>query len=387
MTKVRAPGRAEALPDIRVPGSHRLAWMDNLRVAVIVGVIVTHVATAYVLDSDWYYEERTSHAATEAVVASAVLPAALFGLAVLFLLAGWMAHRSLERAGTRPFLVGRLARLGVPLVIFTVLVGPLTSVVGGWAEGEPGSDDLGSMFVGQVRDLDTGPTWFLGALLVFSVAYAGWRRVRPSREVSTRLKRDHLALAAVAIAIASFVVRLAWSIDADTPFGLNLWEWPQMATMFAFGALAGERAWLDPLPSWIAPFCRRAAVAELVGLLVLVAIAGLTGDTEAFAGGWHVQALAAATVEATIAVAASLWVVTWFVRRWNGTGRLAGSLGRASFSAYLAHAPVVVLLSAALASLAVAAEVKFVVVAVAGVVASFGVGCVATRPRSSGRLP
>jgi hypothetical protein len=37
--------------------------MDNLRVAVIVGVIVTHVATAYVLDSDWHYEERTSHAA------------------------------------------------------------------------------------------------------------------------------------------------------------------------------------------------------------------------------------------------------------------------------------------------------------------------------------
>ncbi len=242
MTDVREPERAEALPAIRVPGRQRLAWMDNLRVAVIVGVVVTHVATAYVLDSDWYYEERTSHAATEAVVASALLPAALFGMAVLFLVAGWMAHRSLERTGTRQFLFGRLARLGVPLVIFTVLVGPLTSVVGGWAEGEPGSDDLGSMFVGEVRDLDTGPTWFLGALLVFSVVYAGWRRVRPSREVSTRLRRGHLALAAVSIVIASFVVRLAWSIDADTPFGMNLWEWPQMATMFAFGALAGERA-------------------------------------------------------------------------------------------------------------------------------------------------
>jgi hypothetical protein len=38
----------------------RRAWMDNLRVAVIVGVIVTHVATTYVLDIDWYYEERTA---------------------------------------------------------------------------------------------------------------------------------------------------------------------------------------------------------------------------------------------------------------------------------------------------------------------------------------
>jgi hypothetical protein len=41
----RASGREEP---------RRWAWMDNLRVAVIAGVIVEHVATAYVLDIDWY---------------------------------------------------------------------------------------------------------------------------------------------------------------------------------------------------------------------------------------------------------------------------------------------------------------------------------------------
>jgi hypothetical protein len=241
--------------------------------------------------------------------------------------------------------------------------------------------------MGEVRDLDTGPTWFIAALLLFSVAYAGWRHGRPPGGASTRLRPHHLARAAAAIVLGSFVVRLAWGIESDTPFGLNLWEWPQMATMFAFGVVAGERQWLEPLPAWIAPSCGRAAVAGLVGLLAIVAIAGLTGDTEAFAGGWHVQALAAAAVEATIAVAASLWAVTWFIRRWNGGGPAAGSLGRASFAAYLAHAPVVVLLSAALSSVAVVAEVKFVVVAVVGVVASFGVGWLATRRRRTDRLP
>lgn len=70
----------------------RWAWMDNLRVAVIAGVIVEHVATAYVLDIDWYYEERSASAVTEAIVGAAILPAALFAMAVLFLVAGCSVH-------------------------------------------------------------------------------------------------------------------------------------------------------------------------------------------------------------------------------------------------------------------------------------------------------
>ena len=44
----------------------RLAWMDTLRVTAIAGVIVMHAATAYILDIDWYYQERTTSALTPA---------------------------------------------------------------------------------------------------------------------------------------------------------------------------------------------------------------------------------------------------------------------------------------------------------------------------------
>jgi peptidoglycan/LPS O-acetylase OafA/YrhL len=57
----------------------------------------------------------------------------------------------------------------------------------------------------------------------------------------------------------------------------------------------------------------------------------------------------------------------------------ARSLGRASFAAYALHAPVVVLLSAILSSVAIVAELKFVVVAVLGVAVSFAVGRLLTR--------
>jgi hypothetical protein len=40
------------------PAVARRAWIDNLRVAVIVGVIGARVAIMYVLDVGWYYGRR-----------------------------------------------------------------------------------------------------------------------------------------------------------------------------------------------------------------------------------------------------------------------------------------------------------------------------------------
>jgi peptidoglycan/LPS O-acetylase OafA/YrhL len=98
--------------------------------------------------------------------------------------------------------------------------------------------------------------------------------------------------------------------------------------------------------------------------------------------------LAEPIAEATIAVTMSLRLAGWFARRWNYHEPLARSLGRASFAAYVLHAPVVVSLSAILSSVAIVAELKFVVVAVLGVAVSFAVGWLLTRfgPRGAPAL-
>ena len=374
----RASGREEP---------RRWAWMDNLRVAVIAGVIVEHVATAYVLDIDWYYEERSSNAVTEAIVGAAILPAALFAMAVLFLVAGLLSARSLARKGPWPYVRDRLLRLGAPLIAFTFVIGPLTSLVGQRGEGDSSADDVGSFLIEKMQDADTGPLWFVTALLVFSIAYGAWRWARPAGlTASGPLRPAHLVTAVAAIVVGSFVVRLKWPFTADTPFDLNLWEWPQMATLFAFGALAGERGWLDPIPDWLRRACGRASIIGALGLVFIVGAVALAGDGDPFLGGWHLQALAEPTTEATIAVAMSVWLVGWFGRRWNHQTTLARSLGRASFAAYIIHPPVLVMLSAGLSSVAIAAEVKFVAVAVLGVASSFTLGWYMTTVRPLARV-
>ena len=364
----------------------RWAWMDNLRVAVIAGVVVTHVAITYVLDIDWYYEERTANPITEAIVAAVILPAALFALATLFLIAGLLSQRSLARKGPRAFVQDRLVRLGVPLAAFVVLIGPLTSIVGQRAERNPSADDAGSFFMDEMRRADTGPMWFVTALLVFSILYGAWRWARPASATVQPLQPRHLVVAGAAIVFGSFVVRLAWPFTADTPLSLNLWEWPQMATLFAFGALAGERGWLEPIPDWLRRTCARAGIVGVATLLVVVAAVAMARDDDVFLGGWHLQAVAEPAAEAALAVAMSLWLLGWFSRRWTYNGPLARALGRASFAAYILHAPVVVLLAVGFRSVGVAGEIKFVTVATLGFATSFAVGWLVTRVRPFSHL-
>jgi glucans biosynthesis protein C len=159
-----------------------------------------------------------------------------------------------------------------------------------------------------------------------------------------------------------------------------------MATLFAFGALAGERGWLDPIPDWLRRACGRASIIGALGLVLIVGAVALAGYEDPFLGGWHLQALAEPTTEATIAVAMSLWLLGWFGRRWNHQTRLARSLGRASFAAYIIHPPVLVLLSGGLSSVTIAAEVKFVAVAVLGVASSFTLGWYMTKVRPLARV-
>jgi hypothetical protein len=68
--------------------SRREGWIDNLRVAIIVGVIGSHVSLLYALDVDFYYQERTAGEVARAVLGGIFAPGLLFGMGLLFFVAG-----------------------------------------------------------------------------------------------------------------------------------------------------------------------------------------------------------------------------------------------------------------------------------------------------------
>jgi peptidoglycan/LPS O-acetylase OafA/YrhL len=122
-----------------------------------------------------------------------------------------------------------------------------------------------------------------------------------------------------------------------------------MITLFAFGALAAERRSLtNGLSTELRRTCGRATAVGVAITAALGAAITLTDDPDPFLGGLWPQATLIPLAEATIAVGMSLWAVDWFRRHSNRAGTLMRGMGWASFSAYLVHAPITVILAIAM---------------------------------------
>jgi hypothetical protein len=106
--------------------------------------------------------------------------------------------------------------------------------------------------------------------------------------------------------------------------------------------------------------------------LILAAYKGvLPSDPALYSGGLHWEALFAPAIEGALAVAGSMWLLGFFRRHVDSMFPLGEQLIRSYYGAYVLQAPVVMGLVLALRGLAMPAELKFLVVAPLGIVASF----------------
>lgn len=368
-------------------GHHRRAWVDNVRVVIIAGVIGAHVALIYALDVGWYYEERTASTAAKAILAAFFTPGLLFGMGLMFFIAGMFTPAALAAKGPRRFVVERLWRLGLPVVVYVFVINPAMNFFGDHAMGT--GEEVADYFRLTYRhDVELGVAWFIAALLLFSVGVVAWRTRHPASADRVALTRRDVVSAIAFIAVASFAVRLVWPfLSTGELAGLNLWEYPQMLVLFVLGVLSAERGWLtDGLSPELRRACGRAAAFSWVAVVVLAVGITLMDEPDPFLGGLHLQATLIPLVEATIAVTMSLWGVDWFRRRWPRSSGVIHGAGQASFAAYLIHAPVTITLAAALRGVGVPAELKFLTVYAVAVVVSFALGWLASHASVGGRI-
>jgi peptidoglycan/LPS O-acetylase OafA/YrhL len=184
----------------------RLTYLDNLKVLLVAGVIAVHSAITYGVDGSWYledYESMTDVAVGLLTVFVAV--GFLFGLGAFFLIAGRLSGPSLDRKGPRRFARDRLLRLGIPVLFYVTLIAPVMEYVKFRDEG--GDEGFLSFAWSQLSDPAPGPTWFLEALLLFSLVYALVRVVRPERQPVSRGPLSGRSVIAVGAAIAALSFR------------------------------------------------------------------------------------------------------------------------------------------------------------------------------------
>ena len=148
---------------VRRTGAH-LWFVDHLRVVLICGVVVAHVAALYGGGGFYQYHDLVPpDVFTSSVLGIPALIAEMFGMGVFFLLAGYFTPGSYDRKGGAAFVRDRLVRLGIPLVVYDLLLDPLTIYL---ARGRPGS------YLLQLRTIGPEVAWFIVALLLFTLLYA-----------------------------------------------------------------------------------------------------------------------------------------------------------------------------------------------------------------------
>lgn len=358
----------------------RLTWVDDLRVVMIAGVIVLHVATGYVTDiAGWYYDDELD--ASGVASAALAVPAGIggfFWLGPLFLVAGWFSATSLARRGPAGFLRARLVRLGVPLLVFVLLLQPLTDWVGNLRQ-ERGS------FAFYFGHTEVGALWFVAALLAFSAGYAALRQLRPAPPVARPPRGRDVAVAAVLVTVTSLAVWQVLPPLEEMTLNLRVAEWPQGAVLFALGVRAAEAGWVD------APPTRRAvrplgwvALAGVVGLAALFAVGVSGGATDLGPSlSWPTQGLA--VLDGVVAVPWTVWFVVLLAHRGQLLPRrgsvavVAPAAARGSYAAYVVHPLPITALMLLLGPVLLDPWAKFPLVAALSVPLCFAIGYGLTR--------
>ena len=399
-TAGRETAGVEARPLDRWASSRR-TYLDNLKVVLVAAIIAIHALLGYAsIVEAWTYTELrevTLAPVTEVVLFVAAAPFGLFLIALLFLVAGLLTPSSFERKGARRFVVDRLLRLGVPFALYVLLVQPaLVYALRHPLGAAPGS--FWQEYGGPERRLDTGPLWFVGVLLVFSLGYAGWRVVRcrwhgtsspgstgsprspgPPRSPGSGRDGRHgltvrtLALVALLVAPASFAVRLLYPYGSESGVSdLNFWEWPACVAVFGLGTAAAHRGWITAVPE---PLVRRCRAMTLAGALAMAALstgAGLRGSIDDALGGPHGAAAGFALIDAVLTVFGSVWLLGVAQHRLDRRFRHGPALSRSAYGAFMLQTLFLLGFAVALRPLDLPAEVKALVVGVGSVAGSFG---------------
>jgi len=373
--------------EVPAPGRERLLYLDNLRTFLTGLVICHHSAIAMGGSGGWYYvlpPPPGSPAPAILTLFTAINQS--FFMSLFFAISGFFTPASYDAKGRRSFLRDRFARLGIPLLVYFFLLNPVLVYLVARFQGRTGDGFLASVSRYYPVMVGTGPLWFVLALLIFALVYAGLRIVsgRERERTGTRpfpgarqILRFVLAVGAVA-----FVVRLlfptGWQI-----LGLQLGYFPLYIAFFVFGVWAHGNGWLDCLDRAQA---RRWGRGAWIASAAFVAAVALGGGPDRVNGGPNLAALGYAMWEPWLCVAISIRLLVWFRERFATQGALARHMARSAYTAYIIHPFFVVCGTTLVARLPVDPLLRFPVLCALAVGTTFALSDVIRRAPGLSRI-
>jgi glucan biosynthesis protein C len=372
----------------------RLFFIDHLRAALVILVVLHHIALVYGGIPPFYYLEPpnpTNDLLAFLVLFAFVLFNQAWFMGAFFLIAGYFTPGSFDRKGPGSFLKDRLLRLGIPLIVFIFVLSPISNLGLYLMPASLGgiTTPLTWQTFPYLAFLGLGPLWFVALLLIFSFGYAAWRmltRNRTSTSTSKSSAPSYLGIGVfiLALALVSYLVRIVVPLGKSVNLFVYFLSFPTIAylpqylSFFVLGTIAYRHNWFRTLPHSMS---KVGFVAALIATVTLFSIGFLSFLTWIERGSQQLPPFGYGTWQSAVytlwdsifAVGMVLTTITFFRRFFSEQGKFGTLLSQQSYAVYIIHVPIIVFLAFVLRGIDLEHLLKFGFAAVIVVPTCFAV--------------
>ncbi|MFI5368095.1 MAG: acyltransferase family protein [Spirochaetia bacterium] len=342
-------------------GPARIFYLDTLKIFLTILVIAHHVGQAYGPTGGYWPVQETARAA---LLAPFFTVNRSFFMSLFFMVSGYFMVSAYRRNGFGAFIRSRFVRLGIPVLAFALLMLPSRLFV------------FGDHITRWDDYFNAGHLWYLEHVLLFSVVYAVWQKIRESSRggtqrptrASTRKGPGLRAIctAMLVVAVATAAVRIWSPIDRWMNllgfFRIAFADVPRDLSFFIFGAMAFTRGWFESFPTgrglrWLAI---GAAAAIAWYAWALIPHSGITLSGRAFGIVYPIW-------EELLCFGMCIGLLVLFRQTASYQGRFARFLAANQYSAYFWHPMLIVGIQMGFLALPLGPFVKFAAVTALGV--------------------
>jgi hypothetical protein len=365
----------------------RLLFLDNIKVLFTILVIFQHARVTYAGSGWWYYIESNPIDTFSLILFISItaigglFQSSLMGL--FFLMGGYFTPRSYDRKGVRSFWKERLIRLGIPILLYVLLINPIMYYglanlgIQPWSTLPSLQGSFLDYYSIRLQSVDSslkfltdmGPMWFLYVLLILTAGYTLWRQITKIESLKRVVPKEfpiprfiYLLLIAIGLGCVTFFVRLVFPIDTfilGIPFGFIV----QYAMMFSVGIISLRYDWFKKMSKvHIKIWSITIAISFVLLSLYWFVFLGVDTDLSVALGGATLAAFLFAVVDNIICMGMIFIIIPVFYARFNRQGPLLRNLSTSAYHMYLIHPPILVLVSLGFASLPLIPVIKLMIV-------------------------
>lgn len=358
--------------DMDIIKKERVFYVDNLRLLMIVFVVMVHLACTYSTIGSWYYyEEKVLGDLSLIFFAFFQSFSQAYFMGLLFLLAGYFVPGAYDKKGFGRFVKDRLFRLGIPILIYMLLLHPFIIYIllgDTWSTALPPFLDYYRNYITTDFISESGPLWFAFALLIFSFIYALIRllsKYKKRVEVRNIPSNKVVVLLMLIIAGGAFLIRIIQPIGTNV-MNMQLCFFTQYVALFIVGILIYRHNWMEKASyRWGIRWLKVAIIpGPIIWLAMLILGGALTNGFEPFMGGLTWQSLVYAMWESFTSVAMSIGLITLFKEKWHHQNKITKILSDNAFGVYVFHTPIIIAITLFFKDWVILPFIKFLVMSI-----------------------